>query len=1069
MYMGKMGLGYGLRNATATAAAALLAMQGGFGLAIFSRDNSMSIRDASTPANDYSGAPSGKLTTTRASSATYWNSSGVLTLASSNELRRDFDPRLSSTVERCGYLIEEARTNLALRSEAFDNASWTKTETTVTADQAVAPDGLSTADLVVPSTNSTAHAVGQAITHTVASYSFSVFVKSAGYSKVGLRENTTIGAYASFNLSGAGSVISSTAASSSIQLVGNGWYRVSITYTGSVAAETMRVYVLDAAYTSGVINSYNYVGDGTSGIYLWGAQDELGSFASSYIPTTTASVTRAADLVTLAGTLFPLSQTEGTLYAKFMPQGVTANSINALSLNDNTTSEFHVIGRGTNRTAIGSTYDGGSPQTAFASTATIADLAQGKVAAAYKLNDSAAAMIGETVQTDIICTMPTTTQMVFGTFNSGTNRTINGWLFEAAYFPTRKTNSQLQALASGYASDALLLMGAETQGLTFSATDQSMSILDTGTPANNYTGELSAKLGSIRTSAGMTYLSSRLLGWGPENLLLRSQEFDNASWTKDSGVSVTADQIAAPDGTMTADMITDAGTAASSMRVYQLGTLGPLDVVTFSVYAKQGSGRYILISSGGTRVTGSGGSGADRVCVFDLQTQTVTNTSFYTTAITALPNGWCRCSITLTCDSDAGTDTASFYVKQTTSPTSLVLPAASQTVYLWGAQLERAASASTYKPTTSAAYYGLRLDYDSRLTGGPGYLVEEARTNLVTQSNTLTNAAWTATRSSVAATETGMDGTTSAFFLKEDGTAASSHHLYNFNSITVVASTNYCLSAIVKQKTGTRRVRISCDVAAFTSGFDGTFNFASPANPTTGFYGTGTVVSSGYQDLGNGYYRIWVVGTLPSTSAVVGAYLHDGSGVSYNGDNASGISIERFQFELGSFPTSIIPTTTATVTRAADLPPAQTALPIGTVGHTLVAKVNRMIAGSNNSIMQVNDGTGGNVISASLQSGDPRFGSVVASATQAFIDGGTAATPPANDTLAGGAELDNFALSHNGAAAVTDVLGTIPTVDRLYLGVNASGVNSLNGWLRHGRYFPTRKSNADLAVLAAAA
>src|SRR5687767_3668854 len=81
-------------------------------------------------------------------------------------------------------------------------------------------------------------------------------------------------------------------------------------------------------------------------------------------------------------------------------------------------------------------------------------------------------------------------------------------------------------------SAATTLLGSEAAGLTFAASDQSMVIRDSTSPANNYFGELSAKLGSIRTSAAMCYLPSGLLGWGPENLALRSQEFDNATWTK---------------------------------------------------------------------------------------------------------------------------------------------------------------------------------------------------------------------------------------------------------------------------------------------------------------------------------------------------------------------------------------------------------------------------------------------------------------------------------------------------------------------------------------------------------
>jgi len=72
-----------------------------------------------------------------------------------------------------------------------------------------------------------------------------------------------------------------------------------------------------------------------------------------------------------------------------------------------------------------------------------------KGAGAYKLNDSAFSANGETAQVDTVCTMPTTTQMVFGNKGAGGTATpLNGWLFEAMYLPVRKTNAELQALSA---------------------------------------------------------------------------------------------------------------------------------------------------------------------------------------------------------------------------------------------------------------------------------------------------------------------------------------------------------------------------------------------------------------------------------------------------------------------------------------------------------------------------------------------------------------------------------------------------------------------------------------------
>jgi hypothetical protein len=99
----------------------------------------------------------------------------------------------------------------------------------------------------------------------------------------------------------------------SITPVGNGWYRCSITYTATAASDLI---IFNVANGDGV---FSFAGDNTSGIYLWGAQLEAGAFATSYIPTTTATVTRAADISTsVATSVFENSwyrQDEGTVFA----------------------------------------------------------------------------------------------------------------------------------------------------------------------------------------------------------------------------------------------------------------------------------------------------------------------------------------------------------------------------------------------------------------------------------------------------------------------------------------------------------------------------------------------------------------------------------------------------------------------------------------------------------------------------------------------------------------------------------------------------------------------------------
>jgi hypothetical protein len=197
-----------------------------------------------------------------------------------------------------GFLSETNRTNLCLQSETFDNASWTKSEVTVSANSTLCPDGVQTiADGIIASVVSSAnHYVEQAITLTATTYTFSVFAKPNDESFIRL-ENATVGCHATFNLGTAAVSGTSGSVTASIMPWMNGYYRCRITYTGTVAAHTHRIYACtDASNTA-------YSGDGsTISVSLFGAQCELAPNVTSYIPTTTVSVQRQPDVLRYTAT-----------------------------------------------------------------------------------------------------------------------------------------------------------------------------------------------------------------------------------------------------------------------------------------------------------------------------------------------------------------------------------------------------------------------------------------------------------------------------------------------------------------------------------------------------------------------------------------------------------------------------------------------------------------------------------------------------------------------------------------------------------------------------------------------
>jgi hypothetical protein len=263
-----------------------------------------------------------RITFTRTSSATRTNETGLVEVVPANAPRFDhsYDP-VSGSVRSLGLLVEEQRTNLLLRSEEFDNStSWQATNASVTANNIISPNGESVADKLVESTSNSTHRVATSIGGLLAGvYTFSVYLKA------GERDSAAISLFTSaegergmnINLTN-GTVIStfSSPTSFSITPAGNGWYKASVSLTLSVNATiTAIVY----------INLYGlYTGDGTSGIYIWGAQLEQGSFPTSYIPTTTSTVTRTADNVSMVGENFSswYNQSEGTVYADTRIVGV---------------------------------------------------------------------------------------------------------------------------------------------------------------------------------------------------------------------------------------------------------------------------------------------------------------------------------------------------------------------------------------------------------------------------------------------------------------------------------------------------------------------------------------------------------------------------------------------------------------------------------------------------------------------------------------------------------------------------------------------------------------------------
>lgn len=236
------------------------------------------------------GAYGAAVAVSRATAATYVDLSGILRTAQPNQVRYDANPYATAMN---GMMIESAATNLLPFSMNFASSAWSKTRITTTDYSSSSPDGLSAASFIIPTTDNNTHVTqsGSIACSAGAQYTYSVYVKAGGYSQLRLRAADSVGFVADcvFDAS-TGSFLSGGATSTATKLA-NGWYRISFAMTTNSTA----TYLILALWIYSSTAS-SFAGDGSSGIYVYGAQVEAGSSVSSFIPTYASAVTRAADV-----------------------------------------------------------------------------------------------------------------------------------------------------------------------------------------------------------------------------------------------------------------------------------------------------------------------------------------------------------------------------------------------------------------------------------------------------------------------------------------------------------------------------------------------------------------------------------------------------------------------------------------------------------------------------------------------------------------------------------------------------------------------------------------------------
>lgn len=394
-----------------------------------------------------------RFTFSRASAGTYFDKDGVLRTAVANEARFDHDP---ATGQPLGILIEEPRTNLLEHNTELQNAYWTRINAGLDINATTAPDGTTSADKLEGTTTSGTHYIQRGsvggdgnVTQTI-----SVFVKAAELSACRINVYAAVTGnnfFAAFDLTTASVSISGNAGNGSIEDAGvedagDGWYRIWVTgqadTTGANSFHITRLLLLNP--------SINWEGtNNTDGLYVWGFQQEVGEFKTSFIKTAEGAATRANDSLTMDGPYASnwFNPSEGTFMIRARLPKVKSAQYPCLAAfrraategSDNTIEFFAAAGalvylvRVENVTQTSQTYVAAAGSK-FAAIAT------------YKQNDFTRSVNSEGPWSDTSGSVPTgLNRLRIG--SNGLNHFLNGHLDSLLYWDERLPNLSLKALS----------------------------------------------------------------------------------------------------------------------------------------------------------------------------------------------------------------------------------------------------------------------------------------------------------------------------------------------------------------------------------------------------------------------------------------------------------------------------------------------------------------------------------------------------------------------------------------------------------------------------------------------
>ena len=555
-----------------------------------------------------------------------------------------------------------------------------------------------------------------------------------------------------------------------------------------------------------------------------------------------------------------------------------------------------------------------------------------------------------------------------------------------------------------------------------------------------------------------------------KNLVGYSQDFDNAAWNK-NGATITTDIVSAPDGSLTADkLIPDTSTGPHYVTPNPGIAFIVGQVVTYSVYAKAAELTFLQLI-----FTGIGPAASNLTAGFNLTTGIAgTPTAGSTSSIVSVGNGWYRCSITVSV-ATAGTPTQQIRpsLNSSSTPSSYTGDGTSG-IYIWGGQMSDSASLDPYvynkgAAPTASVYYGPRFDYDPATLAPKGLLIEEQRTNSL-RNNMMVGAV----AGSPGTLPTYYGGTTTGGVVTRTivGTGVEDGITY----IDVRFQTTGANNASIRFENGNVIAASPAQVwasAVYVKLVAGSLsNISEARNIIFEYDAAGAFLVSNY-----------LIFTPTSAPLSQQRYLHTKtmvnalttfvlSGVSLNftGAGDATIRIGMPQLELGTFSTSVIPTTTAAATRAADVASMTGANfsnwynPVeGTLVTTTLA-INQTLP-PNRFVSTMDDGTLSNIIGAYIDTSLNATSFVVNGGVAAYQEVITTVSNTSPNSIAVTYKANDFMSAANGVLGIPDTSGAIPVVNKITFGNRSDGARPLNGHIRSFQYYPTRLPNNVLQAL----